>query len=513
MRRVALCLLALGLPSRLTAQGSEPLRKTDLIRLLSNALIGKNEIGTLIRRNCLAFRPTERDWADLRDLGADVGVMSSVGSCTARAAPPHPSATTAQPTASPPLLAPAGLEAIPLASLVTVPAGAEAVLRVQARRGNTPGGGVRLILRDGLGGAGGLARNIEAVTSDSGLAVFRMPAGQQAQAYRLEVLTGSGALLPGRPVITLAVVAAAPARADVQPPRIDLGRDEGPFAVQVAVQDSFGNPVTHELVELQPQSAGMGLSPDTRSTDSLGRATFTIPSAMMRRPGRIAVRVRGQALGSIEASLGGPVSSARSGFKAGGGRRGLAGWSLPEPLVFQAHAPSGRPLPGRVVVFQVQNAQIRPDSAVTDSIGQARLEVTLGSRAGSAVVTATVDSSQWRESLQVLPGAPVELLIERDGARVDRGHTLVQLGVPFALTLKARDEYGNPVGTVALSHSLQNGTRDFNTPWQLVKLLDVQSDSLTTILRFMPTALGTTDLKFTVGPKTSVSVEVVRSPR
>jgi hypothetical protein len=165
------------------------------------------------------------------------------------------------------------------------------------------------------------------------------------------------------------------------------------------------------------------------------------------------------------------------------------------------------------VVFQVQNAQIRPDSAVTDSIGQARLEVTLGSRAGSAVVTATVDSSQWRESLQVLPGAPVELLIERDGTRVDRGHTLVQLGVPFALTLKARDEYGNPVGTVALSHSLQNGTRDFNTPWQLVKLLDVQSDSLATILRFMPTALGTTDLKFTVGPKTSVSVEVVRSPR
>ena len=513
VKRLVFCLLVLGLPSRLSAQGSEPLRKTDLVRLLSSVLIAKGEIADLIRRNCLAFHPTERDWADLRDLGADAGVLSSVGGCTARAAPPRPTPTTGPPSASLPRLAPAGLEAVPLASLVTVPAGSEAVLRVQARRGDTPEGGVRLVLRGGSGAAGGLARSIEAVTSDSGLAVFRASAGREAQTYRLEVLTGGSELLPGRPVITLTVVAAAPTGADVQPLRLDLGREEGPFAVQVAVRDSFGNPVTHEPVELQPQSANMGVAPDTRSTDSLGRTTFTIPSAALRRPGRIAVRVRGQLLGSIEAFLTGPLSRARSGFIVGGGRRGLAGWSLPEPLVFQARAPSGRPLPGRVVVFQAQNAQISSDSAVTDSAGQARLEVTLGSLAGRAVVTATVDSVQWPESLQVLPAAPLELSLERDGARVDRGRILVQLGVPFALTLKARDEYGNLVPTVALAHTLQNVARQSSTPWQLVKLLDVQSDSLTTILRFMPIALGTTDLKLTLGLKTSVTVEVVRSTR
>ena len=374
---------------------------------------------------------------------------------------------------------------------------------------------MRLVLRGGSGGgtAGGLARSIEAVTGDSGVAVFRVSAGREAQTYRLEVITGDGELLPGRPVITLTVVAAAPAAVNVQPLRLDLGREEGPFAVQVAVRDSFGNPVRHEPVELQLQSADMGVAPGSRSTDSLGRTTFTIPSAALRRPGRIAVRVRGELLGSIEAVLSGPVSSARSGFIAGGGRHGLAGWSIPEPLVFEARARSGRPLPGRVVLFQAQNAQISPDSVVTDSTGQARLEVTLGSLAGRAVVTASVDSVQWPESLQVLPAAPLELSLERDGARVDRGHTVVQLGVPFALTLRARDEYGNLVPTVALSRALQDVARQPNPPWQLVKLLDVQSDSLTTILRFMPTALGTTDLKLSVGLKTSVTVEVVRSAR
>src|SRR2546428_9597637 len=79
-------LVALGFPVLVAAQGTEPLRKTDLIRLLSNPMIRKGEVADLVRRNCLAFRPTERDWADLRDLGADADVMSSIGGCTARPA-------------------------------------------------------------------------------------------------------------------------------------------------------------------------------------------------------------------------------------------------------------------------------------------------------------------------------------------------------------------------------------------------------------------------------------------
>ncbi|HEV2749774.1 MAG TPA: hypothetical protein VGV12_04545, partial [Gemmatimonadales bacterium] len=66
-------------PSPGAAQGSQPLRKTDVIRLLSNPLISKSEVADLIRRNCIAFRPTPRDWADLRDFGADAEVLSSLG--------------------------------------------------------------------------------------------------------------------------------------------------------------------------------------------------------------------------------------------------------------------------------------------------------------------------------------------------------------------------------------------------------------------------------------------------
>src|SRR5438034_11514954 len=82
--------------------GTQPLRKTDVIRLLSNPLISRSEVADLIRRNCVAFRPTPRDWADLRDFGADSEVLSSIGGCATtspaqRAAPPLPLAAVPLP--------------------------------------------------------------------------------------------------------------------------------------------------------------------------------------------------------------------------------------------------------------------------------------------------------------------------------------------------------------------------------------------------------------------------------
>ena len=60
-RAVALlALLVSGVPCRVATQGSQPLRKTDVIRLLSNPLISRREVADLIRRNCVAFRPTPR---------------------------------------------------------------------------------------------------------------------------------------------------------------------------------------------------------------------------------------------------------------------------------------------------------------------------------------------------------------------------------------------------------------------------------------------------------------------
>src|SRR5437764_12903977 len=124
-------LVALGCPVLVAAQGTEPLRKTDLIRLLSNPVIRKAEVADLVRRNCLAFRPTERDWADLRSLGAGAEVLGSVGSCITRSPPPSADAPAAAPEPAPPrsalaaMPAMAMLEAVPLPPRVTVVAGTD----------------------------------------------------------------------------------------------------------------------------------------------------------------------------------------------------------------------------------------------------------------------------------------------------------------------------------------------------------------------------------------------------
>ncbi|OLB18917.1 MAG: hypothetical protein AUI99_04400 [Gemmatimonadetes bacterium 13_1_40CM_3_69_22] len=525
MKRFLAGLGGLVLPALLAAQGTEPLRKTDLIRLLSSPMIPRGEVADLVRRNCLAFRPTERDWADLRGLGADAEVLSGIGGCAARQtsravvtlASGQPAASALGtsppvPVATPPAL-PAVVTVAPTAPRAVGLAGGEALIRVGARRGDAPVRGVVLVLHGSSGIAGGAGRDVQAITDDSGLAVFRFPAGRQVANYHLEVVSRTGAALPGRPSVELAVRPGRPVVADVRPARLEVGAaPEGPVTIQVAVRDSFGNAVANEPLELRPERGDMGVVSDARVTDSLGRAAFVVQTAALRRPGRIELRARGERLAAFDAVFSGTAASAGTGFVSSGGQRGVARMLLTEPLLFQAHTVSGRPLSGRVVSVRGRNAQVR-DSALTDSLGRARIEVTLGAQAGMAVVTASLDSVQAAETLRVDPGPAVELILERDGVRVDGGRILVERDVPFALTLKARDGYGNMVPTASLSRTLLDVLRRYNVRSQLLKFVGVQTDSLTAALKFKPVALGSTDLKISAGLAATVSVEVVRPSR
>ena len=83
MRRTLLVCILLGVSGfrALGAQGTQPLLKADLVRLLTSPLIPGGEVADVVRRNCLAFRPTERDWADLKSLGASADVLASVAGC------------------------------------------------------------------------------------------------------------------------------------------------------------------------------------------------------------------------------------------------------------------------------------------------------------------------------------------------------------------------------------------------------------------------------------------------
>jgi hypothetical protein len=503
-RSVMVCCLAWGLPVRAAAQGSEPLHKSDLIRLLAQPLIHQQEVAALVRRNCLAFRPTQRDWTDLRGVGADADVLNSVGECAARSAPAR-----AVPRPQPSL---PSLSAVALSPHVATPVGTEAVAEVEVRRSGVAQAGIALVLRGSAAIPGGAGREVEAVTGDSGVAAFLVPAGTAAGTYRLEVVTAAGAPLPGNPAVRISVRPGPPAVAHVRPARVEVGpAARGPTPVFVAVRDSFGNRVPGERVTLQPASPKLGILPDSGSTDSLGVATFMVERAAIRRSGTLEVRVRGERLAALEAVVvREQADSTGTTFVPGDSLRGVVRHHLPQALAFQVRGAWGEPLAGRVVVFRARNATIAPDSAVTDSAGRIQLDVTLGARAGTAGVSARVDSVEKQLTVLVSPGPPVGLILERDSVRVDGGYLRVGRGIPFDLMLKAHDGYGNVVSSPGLARQLEEVRARFNAAQKLLRLVRVRADASGAVLTFKPTAVGSTDLTLAVsGISKSVSVDIV----
>ena len=489
--------LVLSVPSPAATQGSQPLRKTDVIRLLSNPLISKSEVADLIRRNCIAFRPTPRDWADLRDFGADAEVLSSLGGCTGSAAAPHP-APAAAPT--PPLAA------VLLTTHLNAVVGTSAVARVQIKRGDLPQAGVPLVLRGSAAIPGGTGQDVQATTDPGGVAVFQVPVGRVPATYRLEVVTGSGATIAGTPPLELAVGAAAPAAVEVQPGRFEVrGGERGAITVQVTVGDSLGNAVTGEPVVLQADGPDMGIAAATRVTDSLGHAAFSVERAGVRRGGRLLIRVRGQSLGGVDVIRTDILAIAASGFVAGTGQRGIARTRLNDPVVFQIRNSVGRPIAGKTVAFRAVNADVTPDSVVTDSAGLARVEVTLGKQAGPALLTATVDSVQKQASFSVEPAAPVSVVIERDGMRVDGSTMAVPANSTFVIRVSAQDAYGNAVGTADLARMIQKMRNRYNQQSQLLKMIGVESDGAAALVTFKPAGVGQADLSI-AGATVSVNV-------
>ena len=117
-------------------QGSAPLRKSDLVRLLSGAMMSSSELAELVSRNCLTFDPTERDRNDLRMLGADAAMLAAVDACARRNATRSVSPTPARaaPKPSPVPARPVRLAPPPPPPLVT---------RASERSGFVSGGGQR----------------------------------------------------------------------------------------------------------------------------------------------------------------------------------------------------------------------------------------------------------------------------------------------------------------------------------------------------------------------------------
>src|SRR5207248_3045751 len=137
-------LAALGLVYQ---QGTQPLRKAELVRLLATKTRSRADVMALVRRNCVTFRPSERDRADLRAAGADDALLAAIDQClrtrtAARpnAPPPPPAAAAPAKPAQPapvarPLVAP--LRVI-VSQQIAATAGTAADVAVQLYRGTDP---------------------------------------------------------------------------------------------------------------------------------------------------------------------------------------------------------------------------------------------------------------------------------------------------------------------------------------------------------------------------------------
>ncbi|HEU5284084.1 MAG TPA: Ig-like domain-containing protein [Burkholderiales bacterium] len=275
--------------------GSEPrpLRKTDLIRLLTDSSMSPAQVAAQVGKSCLAFTPTARDRANLLALGADTAVFARIDACSrARAAaarpPADPPPTPAAPVTPPAPVVGARLVAVPLVSRVQAVAGATALVGVSLKRGNDPVAGARLVLlgsaRVSGGGDGGV--DAVAVTDARGLAQFRFPAGSRTGTFRLGVMVdGDSLATPVEVQLTIVAPPPAPPPAPVVAAAPQPAPERTGFALGMAqrgrvgdaarlplvfeVRDSTGRAISGVVVELSVMNGRV--SGAQLTTDSLGQ--------------------------------------------------------------------------------------------------------------------------------------------------------------------------------------------------------------------------------------------------
>jgi hypothetical protein len=426
------------------AQGTQPLRKSDLVRLLSTGTLPTADLVRLIRRNCLAFTPSERDRRDLQAVGADAGVLAAVDACArggARAAAtPRPGGTET----------PARTAAITLTgprAPVRVVAGGEVRLDVQARRDRRAASRVALVLR-GSAAVTSEAADVAATTDARGVASFAFTARVAAGRYQVAVEPADAALR-GRLLVDLVVDAGAAAQVAVEPRRIELRADSLRYPVTLRVTDALGNPLAGLDVALRPRAPGLLVDTVHARTDERGVATLTLRPAAADRGGAVAVLVNGRELGAVDlAAAPAPPAPGRLAFVEGAGQRPRAGAPLAQSFRVLVTDSSGLPMEGQRITLSGDNLRPLATVAVTDSSGYATVVATAGLAAGRGRLVATLGRLTARVDVNVTAGPPVELHVSRSGSAVTELAAAARGVLTLAVT--GRDAFGNAAAVGAL---------------------------------------------------------------
>ncbi len=402
--------LAVAQPAVAPAQRSEPLRKTDLIRLLASGTLSKGEIADLVGRNCLTFTPTARDRQNLVALGADSIILRRIDGCARRAAarapvrPVAPPARAPSPVRTDTVAPPGSLTVVPLASRVSAGAGGEALVAMALKRGRVGVPGVRLVLRGSAVIAGSAGRDVEATTDARGIASFHVSVGMQPHTYRLVAAAVDGTALAGQPEVELVAVAPAAEVAQAEPPPsppttrpasartgfISGNGQRGVVGQRAAlplvldVRDSTGAPVAGIAVAMTAEN-GRAI-PSAQRTDSSGQLRADVVFGERVAPTLITVVIGGEGGGRAIVRLAtlfpsaGPAARLVAAYKD----KSVDGSLVLDPdtastLRVRVQDAFGNPVPspGEVVAAVADDTvlrvvRVRPDTAGTGGVGGGR---------------------------------------------------------------------------------------------------------------------------------------------
>jgi len=483
---VALAALVFASASPLVAQrpSPQPLRKTDLIRLLTSGGLSKPAIAARVRRNCISFVPSSRDRADLIAAGADTAIFAAVEAC-------------ARPVAALRVVAPARIRAV---------TGSEVAFEARVLRREVPQPGVGLVLRGTGALAGGPEQDPAAVTDAGGVATIRFPAGVTPGTYRLQLVLSSA--LTARPVpIELMTSPATAVRVDVRTPLVSVREASRVGGVaRFIVTDDRRRPVPGLRLSLEGITAELGPGIAAVMTDNAGQAAIAIPSASVRRGGQVGLLVGGTRIASFTVLLEAvALNPERTQFMGSLQVRGTVATPLVAPIVFQVRDTLGVVVPGYPVTFIVLNGTANPAAAVTDGNGVARATVVLGQRAGPVTITAHAGKVTKEVSLYAMPAQPEALVVERaaGGAPITR----LTLTTRDSVTLRVitRDRFGNQAVQSNLRAAMLGGA---------AALKDTRGTAAGSVV-LMPRRNGTATLSLQSsggGLATSVPIDVVLPP-
>jgi hypothetical protein len=263
----------LTLSASAAAQGRAPLRKTDLIRLLTGSALSHAEIADLVRQNCLSFTPTSRDRQDLIDLGADIAIMRQVDGCRGKVPAPAPVPTRTSPPAvhtAPPATPSASPAAVPAAAPAPWP-DHTAFVSGTGQRGVVGEPTALPLVFEVRDSSGRALRGVRVtVTADNARLGPHADVTDSTGRVRISVIFG---LQAGRAVVraqagpvfrsaTLYPVAAAPSRltfrlgAAAADSGVTIPADTT-VALTVGAADRFGNPVLLGNVTVRPADDGV----------------------------------------------------------------------------------------------------------------------------------------------------------------------------------------------------------------------------------------------------------------